>query len=433
MLPFIAGMLAPSLLTGMAPWLAGGIGALAGDLVDDGEVNPLNVVGGALGAGLTGGLSGLMGTGSNAAQTAAMTGTAGQAAQGAAASLTPGMGTAVQQGLGANVTGLPAATGAKAAGGLGGLLNNPGMIAGGAALLGAIPPKGGKGVTKEKEWKPQAKAPGAPTSAAPPPGYIPGYGPEWDYGIQSNVARDNLLKNLSGYNEGGSVQSMNYLAPSIDTGGGIGSAMAKAAQIQSRYMGGEGMRGTRFGDYNVPEYTPIDPAPDPVVDRGNIVDRLNFRRQRRLGLAEGGEVTPQMPEVQAAISAIMGQHPNPQAAMGDLYAKLVERYGPERADQIIRDLVAQVQGGGGSRVMPEAGGPDGMADDQMAMVDGAEPARINSGELVVSRPDLAAMGSGDPDKGIEKMNGLIEDVRQEHYGSKKHPKRVDFEGIAGLR
>ena len=187
--------------------------------------------------------------------------------------------------------------------------------------------------------------------------------------------------------------------------------------------------------------------------------------------AEGGEVetggiNPQMPEVQNAIAAIMGD-PNvdPQQAMGALYLKLSEKYGEEQAAKMIQDLVAMVQQSGGqstspmpeaggpampevgaaeemqgayafggeisrSRVMPEAGGPDGMADDMSAVVDGQEAARINSGELVVSRPDLAAVGSGDPDKGIDKVTNLLERVRQEHYGSRKHPDRVDFEGIA---
>ena len=160
-------------------------------------------------------------------------------------------------------------------------------------------------------------------------------------------------------------------------------------------------------------------------------------RERRY--AEGGEVQgtapldTKMPEMQNAIAAIMGD-PNvdPQQAMGALYQKLLQKYGPEQADQMIKDLVSMVQdnGGGQSRAVPEAGGPDGMADDRMAMVDGVEPARINSGEMVISQPDLSAIGSGDPDKGIGKLEELLGRVRQEHTGSKEHPNRVNFEGLA---
>jgi len=477
----------------MAPWLAGGLGSLAGDALDGGDFSLASALPGALGGAMVGdgGLGSLFGGGATGATAAA------QGAPLAAPGVAAALGSPAAAGGAAAATGANAAAGGAAAGG-GGLMSmlTPTNVALGGMALGALGgPTGPEIKPREKVWRPEAQPPGAPTAGTPPAGYIPGISPEWDYGIQPNVARDNLLRDAAGYAEGGAVESAavlpdpmtQYLSRPASAPQQIGQASQNARNLQARYMAGEGPRGIRrqgitsIGPSQMPDISPIQNpysdymtggssdlnAPAPLSglasltsqygdngrsDGGNWRGSAADRQARREGdraqsqyeslgaiYAEGGKVaTPGMDarttEVQNAIAAIMGD-PNvdPQQAMGALYQKLLQQYGPEQADAMIKELVAQVQGSGQSRAMPEAGGPDGMADDMPAMVDGVEPARINSGEMVISKPDLSAIGSGDADKGMDKVTNLLEQVRQEHYGRKDHPERVNFEGMtAGM-
>lgn len=68
-------------------------------------------------------------------------------------------------------------------------------------------------------------------------------------------------------------------------------------------------------------------------------------------------------------------------------------------------------------------GPGGGVDDAIpAVVDGAQPARISSGEYVVPAAAVAALGDGSSEQGSRKMKALIEMIMKEKYGKSELPR-----------
>jgi len=129
------------------------------------------------------------------------------------------------------------------------------------------------------------------------------------------------------------------------------------------------------------------------------------------------------PVVKAAAKVIMANDTQSPEAIKAVTA-FTQKYGREallRLVDMMRNAPSrQVQG-------PTSGG---MGDDIPAVIDGVQRADITSGEMVVSNPDLAAMGDGDRDVGADRLAQFIEETRQQHYGSKKHPKEVDMDKAA---
>lgn len=60
---------------------------------------------------------------------------------------------------------------------------------------------------------------------------------------------------------------------------------------------------------------------------------------------------------------------------------------------------------------------DGQADNVPAMVDGVEPARLSSGEYVVPADVVSALGQGNTDSGVRKLDQFLDNVRSEAYGT----------------
>jgi len=140
--------------------------------------------------------------------------------------------------------------------------------------------------------------------------------------------------------------------------------------------------------------------------------------------AEGGEVPgidvndPVVKKAMAAIAANDTQSPEAIKSVTDFTRK----YGKGalmRLVEMMRSPTRQVQGPSTS----------GMGDEVPAMIDGMQRADMTSGEMVVSNPDLSALGDGDREIGAERLGDVIETARMEHYGRKKHPEKVDMNKV----
>jgi hypothetical protein len=155
--------------------------------------------------------------------------------------------------------------------------------------------------------------------------------------------------------------------------------------------------------------------PQPLVNIGMGVQQ---------GYAMGGMVDRAMEMddrtvVKEAMAAIMGQSPNPEAAI----AMFVDRFG-EEALQI---LMQKVQGGQQGRYIEGAG--DGLSDSIPAMVDGQQPSALSTGEFVVPADAVSHLGNGDNKTGAKELYGMIDRLRQARTGSPTPPPAINQRGI----
>lgn len=71
-------------------------------------------------------------------------------------------------------------------------------------------------------------------------------------------------------------------------------------------------------------------------------------------------------------------------------------------------------------------GPGGGLDDEIpATIDGKQPARLASGEFVVSSDVVSALGGGSSEDGARKLHDMMDRIRTQAHGTKKQVKRVN--------
>ena len=74
---------------------------------------------------------------------------------------------------------------------------------------------------------------------------------------------------------------------------------------------------------------------------------------------------------------------------------------------------------------------DGMSDSETMLITdptGKDPRgimKISEQEYVMSAPDMAILGNGDPQAGAQLMDGFRENLRQAAYGTRAHQPRLD--------
>lgn len=143
------------------------------------------------------------------------------------------------------------------------------------------------------------------------------------------------------------------------------------------------------------------PGTDPEFNYGvstpySYEDLLAYRDTGALPYAEGGEVKKpnEKTEIVDAISAIKGQHPQPEIALG----KFVAKYGEEA----LRDLVDSVQSGefddtrerfenGENGMVRGPGDGSGVDDKVPATIDGEQDVLLADGEFVLRKDATDAL------------------------------------------
>mgnify|MGYP003640345389 FL=1 len=143
------------------------------------------------------------------------------------------------------------------------------------------------------------------------------------------------------------------------------------------------------------------------------------------GLAQGESMATQLTE--QAISAIRGDHPEPEIAV----SRYVEEFG-EEAFSNLRGLVIQE-----NQMMEMAEtdngllrGSDGGRDDlRRGTIDGNQDVRIASGEYIFSADDVALAGDGNTEAGARRLDLVRRNLRKKATGTEKRPDYVGEEGV----
>ena len=294
----------------------------------------------------------------------------------------------------------------------------------------------------------------------PPPGYRPGFSPEHDYNVSNPFVRKYAPQGMA---MGGFVDNpyaQNYaeeraemiqtMAPAMPMAEGGELSFAKLMENNRRFRGRLGKDGSRLGSQSLakrstraapvemeegPAYTPA-PPPDPTAFRLTSSQLNEMLGDRPLFMAQGGTVQRMVPGfgpvmmqaggiaemgaepvpteqpnerevISGAISAIMGQHPQPEVVLG----MFLQQYGEEA----LRDLVDRVQSGEFQDTQErfangengEVVGPgDGSGVDDMvpAVVDGQGDVLLSDGEFVLRKDATDALNSEFGPEFMDRMN-----------------------------
>lgn len=128
---------------------------------------------------------------------------------------------------------------------------------------------------------------------------------------------------------------------------------------------------------------------------------FDYKVQPNYGLEDGGQVLDEKAIVQDAVSAIKGQHPEPEIALG----RFLQMYG----EDALRELVSAVKRGDmeGGKADGTVRGPmvDGDIVPARNMTDGSD-VMLESGEFVMPNEAVAGIGGGDHRRGTEALYQL---------------------------
>jgi hypothetical protein len=310
-----------------------------------------------------------------------------------------GVGTAIEQGdVGA---GLKAGLGSFAGGKLlGGLM---GSTAGGAAAgQGTLPP----GQSPMTSIRPGPTISG-PAAAAAPKGIAGLFGQgAMGQGIRSG---------------------MDFMGSAQGIGSQIGAALAAptpTVKLADQDMS-KGAKNAAIEMKPIPRQQRTPPAGyrpgiDPEFNYGlgtpySYGDILAYRDRGVLPYAEGGEVKQpnEKTEIVDAISAIKGQHPQPEIALG----KFVAKYG----EDALRDLVDSVQSGefddtrerfanGENGMVRGPGDGSGVDDKVPATIDGEQDVLLADGEFVLRKDATDALEKKFGGGFLSAVNGAGKDA-----------------------
>jgi len=140
----------------------------------------------------------------------------------------------------------------------------------------------------------------------------------------------------------------------------------------------------------------------------------------------GGDVVAEEVTAQA-VSAIRGDHPEPEKAV----TEYVEMFGEESFGRL-REMVVQemqVESAGGREEIETEGmisGPGAGRDDLIrGSIEGEEELRVSDGEFIVPADVVSGIGDGSSDAGAKRLYAMLDRVRQTRTGTNKQPGRVN--------
>lgn len=297
-----------------------------------------------------------------------------------------GLGTAVQTGdIGAGIkSGLGSFFGGKLLGGLMGSTAAPTAANAAQASAAGLPVRAAMPGPIRPVGLPTTPAAAAAAAAAPKPGLAGLFG-------QGAVGQ-------------GLKSGMNFMGSAEGIGSAIGSALTAPAPTVALKKDKPTEADKEMKPIPRPQLTPppgYRPGIDPEFNYGlgtpySYGDVLAYRDTGVLPYAEGGEVKQpnEKTEIVDAISAIKGQHPQPEIALG----KFVAKYGEEA----LRDLVDSVQSGefddtrerfanGENGMVRGPGDGSGVDDKVPATIDGEQDVLLADGEFVLRKDATDAL------------------------------------------
>jgi len=142
-----------------------------------------------------------------------------------------------------------------------------------------------------------------------------------------------------------------------------------------------------------------------------------------IGMQEGMQVPnmgmAQQNLEQEAVSAILGQHPNPDAVI----QTYIEIFGVDSflqlRDQVLKQQVPNAQTEG---MIEGIGG--GMDDNIMGKIGNQSPIAVSPGEYIVPADVVSMLGDGSSDNGSDKLDDMLDRVRTEKTGTTKQAKPI---------
>jgi hypothetical protein len=227
---------------------------------------------------------------------------------------------------------------------------------------------------------------------------------------------------------GGALRGgMNFMQSAEGIGSAIGSALTApkpTVKLADQDMS-EGAKNAAIEMKPIPRQQRTPPAGyrpgiDPEFNYGlgtpySYGDILAYRDKGVLPYAEGGEVKQpnEKTEIVDAISAIKGQHPQPEIALG----KFVAKYG----EDALRDLVDSVQSGefddtrerfanGENGMVRGPGDGSGVDDKVPATIDGEQDVLLADGEFVLRKDATDALEKKFGGGFLSAVNGAGKDA-----------------------
>jgi hypothetical protein len=197
----------------------------------------------------------------------------------------------------------------------------------------------------------------------------------------------------------------------------------------------------RYGSLNDPNLPAMDAAQQRLQYRQNVgffeKPPGPTTNTRRILSQAYGEESPIYQEILQGLQPTPTQPVSTETAMQAYYGLPGVVYGPEKEGEVeaqtgggLKDLAS---GGEFSGRVPGDGG--GMEDNvRMPIMEGEEQVAtlaVSPTEYVVDSHTMAALGNGNPDKGADYMDEVVEDIREEAYGTTQQPNEID--GLALLQ
>lgn len=133
--------------------------------------------------------------------------------------------------------------------------------------------------------------------------------------------------------------------------------------------------------------------------------------------------------VQLAIRAVRGQMGEREAAM--VLGKFLESFGEAALRRLVQDVQSgQADGPRGDMEGTVEGPGDGMDDLVPAkMDDGSQDVLLSDGEFIVPADVVSGLGNGSTDAGAEELERMMERVRGARTGTTKQPAQVAAGGL----
>ena len=176
-------------------------------------------------------------------------------------------------------------------------------------------------------------------------------------------------------------------------------------------------RDTSEFDYNF--------APNYMAEGGPLEDEMAAMDMGLGGMTEDGMNDKEL--ISGAIDVIQGEISDPDQQKVIL-AQFVSQFGQEA----LQDLVARVQSGDiptgpkeGDGMVKGAG--DGMSDMVPASMEGDQDVLLSDGEFVVPADVVSGIGNGSSDAGSNKLEDMMDRVRQLRTGGTTQPPAVPDE------
>ena len=274
------------------------------------------------------------------------------------------------------------------------------------------------GMPEYGENFPELEDPGYQTTLPTPLGWRGGVDPEWNYFPWSNPpSYEYTGDNTYLYDD-------DQADDEVEEGGIDDEGIEKAAggQIKARKAGGGNL--ARFGNMNIIDFEDED---DPMR---RYVMEDTYRAQAGMALPQGQPQGQPNEEqiIMEAQAAILGEHPNPDAAI----QAFIIMFGPE-AFEAFRQQVLEGAAGGPVQTQGLLQGAGGGMDDTMMGPIGNTGNQLaaSPGEVVLPADYVAMAGDGNTDAGAERiMHGAeplpsVDEMRQFKYGQEEQPPSMD--------